>query len=130
MSEEPKWGWMEVGTEEAYGEFASKEEALEAAKKHFVDQGCAGEIEIEVGRCDYPNPADYVNDDLGCMLEHMDEHAVDGDYGFWEAEIFEAKDEQRAKEALTKALREWANEHIVEPSCWVLAATEKVKVIL
>ena len=65
MSEKPKWGWMEVNTEEAHGEFDSKEEALEAAKKHLVDQGYAGEIEIEVGRCDYPNPADYVNAHLG-----------------------------------------------------------------
>jgi hypothetical protein len=51
MSEELKWGWMVVDSEEAHGEFDSKEQALWAAKDHLEDGGAEGEVQVEVGRC-------------------------------------------------------------------------------
>ena len=128
MPDELKWGWMYIDAEAAHGEFDTREEAIKDAMNDKDENGVVTDdsFELVVGRCVYPDPTNYLDDDLDDLLERMDQRACDGDFGFWEDEIFTVADPKAAQEDLTKALAEWAKKHIRKPDCWTLESTEKV----
>lgn len=118
-----KWGWS---TEDAgYGPFDSREEAIKNAAETLNPDG---EIEVAVGRCQFADPVKYLPTDVDEMLENLDMKAADGEYGFWEDEIFDVEQpEEEAQKALTEVLENWAKKY-VSSVVWILVDEQMVTI--
>ena len=122
MPDERKWGWSEY--ECARGLFDSKEEAIKDALEQLNPGQPTG---IEVGRCKWANPVDYLRIDVDDLLEELDQNAADNEFGFAEEEIFdiEEKDKEEAQKALVEVMSVWATKY-VHTRMWILEDTEEV----
>ena len=108
-----KWCWRVDENDETFrGPFDTQLEALIDAREE-IDIEEYGSPTILVGRCDYPDPKDYVHaivHDLEDALEELDTRAYDNAGGNPDGGTFSAK--PGAEEALFKALEDWAKEYI------------------
>jgi hypothetical protein len=124
-----KWGWMEIGAEEAFGPFESRAEAEGDARDHFADELENEDVEsiaFRVGRCEPVIPADRLTIGVDEVLERMEESACDE--LALEDTIFSVRGtEGEAQAALNDALDEWCREW-VQCEHWTLADTEDVEV--
>jgi hypothetical protein len=125
MDKKKEYGWSEIEGDEARGPFDTKEDCIKDAKEYLNPDR---DIVIEVGECYYADPVCYIKDDLDQTLEDMDEGAVENEFGFWEDEVFEVNEREKAQEELTEILTKWAKKY-VSSSVWCLENTEKVTIL-
>jgi hypothetical protein len=118
-------GWSEPEGDYARGPFETMEEIIEDVRDYLNPDR---DIEIEVGQCMYAMAENYINDDVDEVLERMDEHALDNEFGFYDDEIFNIMgDKEEAQKALTEALTAWARKYVTS-SVWCLEKTELITV--
>lgn len=128
------WGWVYRGGRGAYGSgLATRALAVEDALRWWRGQGETGPVEIKIGRCQHHSPCQYIPDELEPLLERMadavtDDAIASGSDGFWDEEVFVARDPMAAQTDLTAMLVRWAKKHVPTSPCWILveAATETI----
>lgn len=114
-SETMEWGWMKQNEEQAYGPFPTREEAVKDAEEY-------SDTPIEkliFGNCVWADPVPYLPD-MDDFVIKLDERAYNGDFGFYEDEVFDVCGPPgEAEKAFDKMLKAWAQRWLT-PACWTL----------
>ena len=102
---------IESDCERAFGPFDTEEEAVAAATEER-DEREASDTECVIGRCNYPDPADFVLErDAENIWEAMEDCAADNDYGHADRNTFQLKDPEGGLKAFTTDLKAVVQKH-------------------
>lgn len=124
-----KYGWSRHHEECAHGPFDSPELAFADAAEVLREESDEDRVvEIELGRCDFIQPASYVNADIDSVIDSMEDRVHDDVGFFYDDAVFSVKTSiPEAEKALEEALEKWAEEHVQAEEVWMLMSTRTVR---
>lgn len=123
MKKKIQWAWNYPDSYTSpYGPFPSREKAEADAARCSMARRVDGPIEIEIGHPRWANPLDHMPS-AERIHEWMNEDALDNDFSFADADIFDATKKQT--DALDRLLTKWA-QGLKRGNVWVFEKIETI----
>jgi len=116
-----EWAWMEASGEAAYGPFATREEAVEDARKSTESES------VVIGKTTKVVPRDWAPGalDVDDILERMDEHAADVFSYDDSVFVLSGGTQEEAEKALGAMMADWAEEWLDSQCGWYLSGGDE-----